>query len=493
MGRAVVDLDARATVLDAAEKLASAPPEEDLALVVAAGAPVLRNAVFFDVLRAQAAPRRLSVVTTDARARSLASSVHLPAYASLAALERHELDPTEKLEKPRRAAAAAPLIATTRARPPLRRLAAIAGSLGLALVILAVVVLPEATVVVSPSTQPLGPVDLTVKAGAGGDFPVTPITAPISAKVTGTATGSITQEIAAKGTVQVENKTTDDLTIPKGTTFKTAGGVAFTTLADANLGRSVIILPFNLLIGKQVIPVQAVVSGPTGNVGAGQIAVSPDGRYSVTNPEPTTGGETKKIPVVKVEDYDAAVGRAPDALKAAAEDQLGKWIGEPRKGQVVVHQVLFTQTSLSPANVDVVGQKVATFDLSVSGFATAYAVPDNEPGDAVYQKLRALVPPGNDVAKGSVTIDPGMSVKISDAPDVTWTLSARAVQSKHVDLQRIGRLLSGHRVADAEGVLGGDGLRLVRLEWVPAWWPFLPLLDGRIRVTEETPRASAAP
>ncbi|MDE3113687.1 MAG: baseplate J/gp47 family protein [Chloroflexota bacterium] len=485
MARAVVDLDARATVLDAAEKLASAPAEDDLTLVVAPGAPLLRNAVFFEVLRAQAAPRRLSVVTTDARARSIASSVHLPAYASLAALEHHELDPTEKLERPRRAASTAPLIATTRARPPLRRIGAIAGSLGLALLILAAVVLPQATVVVSPATQPLGPVDLTVKAGSGADVALTPITAPITAKVTGTATGSRTDQVPAKGTVQVENKTTDDLTIPKGTTFKTADGIAFASLADANLGRSVIILPFNLLIGRQVIPVQAVVAGPTGNVGAGRIVVSPDGRYSVTNPEATTGGDTKKIPIVKLEDYDAAVKRAPDALHAAAEDQLGKWIGEPRKGQVPVREVLDQQTSISPANVDVVGKEVATFDLTVSGYATAYLVPEGQPADAVYQKLRESATPGNDVDKRSVTIDK-MSVKISDAPEVTWSITAHALQSKHVDLPRIARMLSGHQVRDAEGVLRDDGLQLVRLEWVPAWWPFLPLLDGRITVTEQS-------
>ncbi len=492
MARAVVDLDARATVLDGAEKIAAAPAGDDLAIVVAAGAPVLRNIVFFEVLRAQAAPRRMSIVTTDPRARAIASSAHLPAYASLAALERHQLDPTERLEKPPRAGSAGPLVARGGPRPPLRRVGAIAGSLGLAFLLLAAVVVPEASVVVSPATQPLGPLTLTVKGGSGADVPLTPITAPISAKVTGTATGSRTEQVPAKGTVQVENKTTDDLTVPKGTTFKTADGIAFASLADANVGRSVIIPPFTLIVGRQTIPVQAVVAGPGGNVGAGRIDVSPDPRYAVTNPEPTTGGDTKKIPIVKLEDYDAAVQRAPDALQAAAEDQLGKWIGEPRKGQVVVHQVLDQQTAIAPANVDLVGKEVATFDLTVSGFATAYAVPDNEPADAVYQKLRDAAPPGNDVDKRSVTIDK-MSVKISDAPGVTWSITAHAVQSKHVDLQRTGRLLSAHPVRDAQSILGGDGLKLVRLDWVPAWWPFLPVLDGRIRVTEETPPASTGP
>ena len=80
MSRTVIDLDARATVLDAAERLTEAPPDGDVALVVAAGAPLLRNAVFLDVLRGLVGPRRLSIVTADARARSVASSAHVPAY-----------------------------------------------------------------------------------------------------------------------------------------------------------------------------------------------------------------------------------------------------------------------------------------------------------------------------------------------------------------------------------------------------------------------------
>ncbi len=496
MARAVLDLDARATVLDATEKLAEAPAEDDLVLVIAAGAPVLRNAVFFDVLKAQAAPRRLSVVTADARARSIASSVHVPAYASLAALERHELDPTERLEKARRAAAAGTMMTTTtRPRPSARRVGAIAGSLALAFFILAGVVLPEATVVVSPATQPLGPIELTVKAGSGGDVALTPITAPITGKVTGTATGSRTDQIPAKGNVQVENKTTDDLRIPKGSIFKTGDGIQFASISDANLARSVIVpgTPFTLIVGRQTIPIQAVTPGPTGNVGAGRINGSPEpARYTSTNPEPTTGGATKQIPIVKLEDYDAAVKRAPDALKAAAEEQLARWINEPRKGQQVVQQVLARQTTVSPANVDVVGKEVATFDISVAGFATAYVVPDNEPTHAAVVKLRAAAPPGNDVDERSANVVV-RSVKISDVPDVTWSLTARALQSKHVDLQRIARMLSGHPVAEAERVLRGDGLTLVRLDWVPAWWPLMPLLDGRIRVTEETPPVTTAP
>lgn len=494
MARAVLDLDARSTVLDAARKLAAAPSEDDLALVIAAGAPLLRNAVFLDVLRAQAAPRRVSIVTPEARARAIASSVHLPAYASLAALERHELDPTERLEAARRTALGGPRPSAAPRRSS-RRIAGIAGSLALALLVLAGVVLPEASVVVSPAAQPLGPFDLQVRAGAGGDIQLTPINSPVTAKIGGTATGSRTEETAARGSVQLENKTTDDVRVPKGSQFKTPDGIQFISTADATLQRSVIVpgTPFTLLVGKVTIAVIAVFPGPSGNVAARRITIGPDpNRYTVTNSEPTSGGESKKIPVVKLEDYDAAVKRAPDALKAAAEDQLARWLREPRAGQQVVPQVLVRQTQLTPANVDVVGKEAATFELTVAGIATAYAVPDNEPKHTAVGKLSEAAAAGNDVDERAAVIDV-KSVAITDAPAVTWTVSARGSQSKHVDLGRVGRLLSGHAVRDAERILRDDGLRLVRLDWVPAWWPMLPLLDGRIHVTKETPPVTALP
>ena len=83
MSRTVIDLDARATILDASERLAAAPPGTPVVFVVPAGAPFARNPVFLEVARSLAGDRRLSVVSSDARARSIATSVHVPAYASL--------------------------------------------------------------------------------------------------------------------------------------------------------------------------------------------------------------------------------------------------------------------------------------------------------------------------------------------------------------------------------------------------------------------------
>lgn len=489
MTRALIDLPAGATVLDAADRIADAPGDGDVALVVPAGAPLLRNAAFVEVARELAGGRRVSLVTADARARSLAASVHLAAYASLAALERHELDPTERLGPARRAHAARTRVSGG-GGPLSRRALGIAASLIGAVLVLVAVVVPQARVVVSPSVQPLA-ADLVVKAGSGGEVSLRTLTGNVSGKARGTATGSRVEETRAKGSVQLENKTTDEVRVPKGSIFKTSDGAQFLSTADVTLPRSVIIpgTPFSLVVGKVSIAVEAAVGGPSGNVPAGRIVIGPSpDRYTVRNAEPTTGGETKKIAIVKAEDYEAAVRRAPDALRAAAEDQLARWIREPHPGEQIVQQVMARQTALSPSSADVVGKEVDGFDLTVTGIATAYAVPDAEPKRAAVAKLQAAAGAGNEIDERSASVEV-KSVRVGE-DGVTWGLTALGWQMRRTDRERVGRLLAGRGVGDVAPVLGAEGLRLVRIDAIPAWWPIMPVLDGRITVQVEAPPIS---
>src|SRR5205823_3018532 len=73
VSRTVIDLDARASILDASERLAAAPADAPVVFVVPAGAPFARNAVFLEVARTLAGQRRVSLVSSDPRARSIAA------------------------------------------------------------------------------------------------------------------------------------------------------------------------------------------------------------------------------------------------------------------------------------------------------------------------------------------------------------------------------------------------------------------------------------
>src|SRR5207247_3216371 len=98
-------------------------------------------------------------------------SVHLPAFASTAALERQELDATEPLTTARRAALARPIRVKRAVGASPVRVLGILGSLLAAVLVLMVVVGPTATVVVAPVSKALGPLEFDLRAGPQGELP----------------------------------------------------------------------------------------------------------------------------------------------------------------------------------------------------------------------------------------------------------------------------------------------------------------------------------
>ena len=488
MSRTVIDLDARATVLDAAERLTEAPPDGDVALVVAAGAPLLRNAVFLDVLRGLVGPRRLSIVTADARARSVASSAHVPAYASLAALERRELDPTERLTPARRAAIATMRTAEAPRVTTGRVLGVIGSLLGATLVLLAVV-LPEARVVVAPTVLPIGPVEVEVRAGGSGEIGATVLTAQITARLPITAGGQRVVETRATGILRLRNKTTSDVDVPRGSVFSTAGGVQFLSTEERSVPRSVIVpgTSFELFVGQVDVPVEAAVAGDPGNVGAGTVVNGPrPDRYTVTNDAPMTGGQITRIPVMRAEDYDAALAAAPEALRAEAQKELDRWVATPQQRQgvplQVIQQVLVSQSALGPARVDVVGKEVASLEMTVSGTARAYAVSvEDFRGEVLETLAEEHLPPGRTIAEGTALIEP-KSVTVTDE-GVTWAVVVSAAHMNPTTRDAIARALAGRPAGEVEAILAAQDLRLGSLDRAPSWWPLMPLLDGRISVS----------
>lgn len=490
MARTIIDLDARATVLEAAERVTDpAIVDGDIALVVAPGAPLLRSSVFLDVLRSLTGPRRLSIVTTDARARSVASSAHVPAYASLAALERHELDPTERLTPARRAAIASVRAGEPRVEVTTRKVLAAAGSVLAAILVLTAVVLPQATVRVAATVQPIGPETIEVRAGGGGEIPVHRSESQITVRLPIVATGERVTETRAKGTLRARNKTTNDIAIPRGSVFSTADGVQFLSSEERRLPRSFIVGNFELRVGEVEIPVQAAVAGEPGNVGAGAVVNGPQpDRYTVTNESAISGGVITHTPVMRAEDYDAAVAKVPAALQAEGDRFLQAQLAAPptRDGVPlqVVQQVVVSQGTLAPARLDVVGKEVASMEMTATGNATVFAVAGDDFEREVLQALaERFLPPGREIAQGSEVIEPQTVTVTADG--VAWTVMVSAAHQFPANPSAIRRLLAGRRADEAREILAAQDLRLEALERAPSWWPLMPLLDGRIDVRVE--------
>lgn len=492
VARSVIDLGARASVLDAVDRVRSAPDVAELVLAVAAGAPVLRSAVFLEVLRRAAGSRRVALVTADARARSLAASVHVPAFASVAALERQELDPTEPLGKARRAA----IVAVQPARPSRTRGLLVAATVIAALVVLAVVVAPTATVVVAPLSQSLGPLEYDLRAGPNG-ADITALTlspAQLSAKIPGTATGSRTEDSKATGTVRFSNQTTNDIRIPKGTVVQTPDNIRFQTAEERVLPKSAItLLPPFVTFGTVDIPVEALVAGPTGNVPARRISIGQSPTvYTVENQQATSGGDSKKIPIVQLADYQLAASRVDAELRKQADAQLEAWKKQAQPGQTIYGPVV-RSTGVTGAS-EIVGKELppgnTAFEITATGTATGYSVANTEPGATALKLLSQAAASGFDVDTQGGIVDVIGTPTVAD-DGVHWRVRARASQYRRIDEAAIRQTLAGRSYGDVDAVVGARDLRLVRVSSWPGWWPRLPLLDSRIQIRAEAPTASA--
>ena len=497
-GRTVIELGARASVLEAVERIEAAPAADDLVLSIQAGAPVARNAVFFEVARRAAATRRLAIVSPDARARSLASSVHLPSFASTAALERQELDATEQLTTARRAAIARPVrVKRASGASPMTALG-ILGSLLAAALVLMVVVGPTATVVVAPVSKSLGPFEFELRAGPDGEIPSaqTLVAKDLTQKYTQKATGERQEPIKAKGVARFTNKYTQETRVAKGTIVRTRDGVRFQTMDEKVIPRSTLdIFPPFVKFGTVDIALEAIDAGAAGNVAANTITVTDRDDFAVSNPQATSGGEIKKFAVITGSDYGLAAGRADEELRKRALVKVDEWKkAEAAKAQVVYGPV--TKVTAVTASAGLVGTepKDGIFEITVTGTATAYSVPEAEPRATAVAKLKQQADPEHDINEIAATVDVVIGPTLEDN-GVRWRVRGSTLQYPQLKEAVLRTALAGRELEEAQGVIEGQGLELRTITVWPYWWPRFPYFDSRLQIKVETttPATSASP
>jgi len=499
--RKVIDLGADATILDAARSLA-AVESPDVVLVVPSGAPLTRNAVFLEALRRRAGDRRIVLVSPEARARSLASSVHMRSFASISALDRHELDATEHLSDARRA------VMKTMVRPavprrgisPLRGLAVFM-TLVMAAGIMLAVVAPSATIVIAATPTSLGPYEYDLRAGPnGGDINASTLfDGNLTAKTTGTATGSRPDEAKATGVEEFKNRTTNDIRIPTGTLVQTTDSspVRFLTTEEKILPRSSI---FPLLaVGTVLINIQAIDNGPQGNVAADKITRAASTEYMITNPAPTTGGKADKIPVVTQADYDKAVTQSDDDIRKAAQQRTIDWTKQA-VGGATVYGVLSQRTGVVTPASEVVGKELTglkkdeapTFQITVTGSATAYSVTGDEPKTTAIAKLNGEAGAGMKLDVNTVAVDQVIPPSVLQ-DGVHWRVRAAGKQVPQPNRSQMAAALAGRGYEEVSPLAEPLGFKLRSIRPWPAWWPQrLPVLDSRITIEVEALPSSAS-
>jgi hypothetical protein len=536
---AIVYLDVDDEITSAAARLRRLDTER-VVLVLPYGSRIATSRINFRLLAREATARgkRLEIVAADASARALAGTAGLPVHASVAAFESGgadtaagspgagggspggegggsaeypvarvvpapstDLTETRVLATPR---AGEPVPRVGRARPPVRARTAIGAALVLAAVVgagalAAILYLPSATIVLTPASEAIGPLALTVEARtdvASPDpsslvVPAREFTFDLEATQTFTTTGVKVTETKATGNVTFTNCNTafnGDVTIPEGSRVATKSGIGFLTIAPLTVKRATI---KSCRTGS--VAVEAEEAGPASNVGADTIVRVPPADYGgpifVTNDKPTSGGSRQETPQVSQEDVDAALATLTQALRDDLDARVAEPTGVPEGTTLLDATARVGETTPSVDPSTLVGQEVGSFELGATATGTVVGV-DSSPVEALAAaRLASRVQPGWQLVDGSTSIEVGRPIVSGDTITFDATASARRVRV--VDREALLAQIRGLGLPAARALLEAYGEVDIQL-W-PGWVTTIPGDTGRISLTITGPSPVPGP
>ena len=549
----VVYLDVDDEITSAATRI-RATDAEQITLVLPYGSRLATSRINFRLLAREATERgkRLDVVTGDASARALAAAAGLPVHASVAAFEAarggatrpqdvadggeagavdsmtassaaaaaasasttqlplpeladEDDSPTRVIATPRRDSPRVPLVGPARSPIPPR----VAIGLGVGVVVavlvlglLALQLLPAATIVLHPRSQDIGPIQLTVEARPDTTapdpvnllIPAQRFTFPLEASQTFPATGTKTVDAKATGNVTFSSfDTSQSNRIDAGSIVKTKSGIEFATLADVTLPNATIQFPFTIVPSTSTVGVEAVAAGPEGNVGNNSITIVPKGENKrllrVTNVEATSGGAHTQVTVVSQADIDTAQLALEDALKTALDTQVATGAGVPTTVTVYDQTATVGDETPSVDPTTLLDTAATEFELGASAEGSVLGV-DTTPIQALVEpRLEAEVEDGWTLVAGAASVQLGEPAVFGET--ISFPVTVRGQQVRDVDQAKLLADIRGLEAPQARARLEAFGDVSISL-W-PDWVTTIPTNDDRIDLKIDTPQLAPSP
>ncbi len=351
-----------------------------------------------------------------------------------------------------------------------------------AIVALAVVVLPVATVWIPTAPRALD-AEVTLSADpAAGVIPARTLRVEVQATsytpVTGQREAPAT---AATGRVVFTNLTGAALTIPTDTRVRTTSGSSarFATVRAATLPAR---------IGATVdVDVHAVDLGPVGNVSAGQINAidGPLGlQLAVTNPGPTQGGRLAQRPAVAA--ADQASVRAALQAQLVAEAQLAL-VAQLQPGEFLPPETVTADRTITESYDHAIGEPADVLGLTLRLAVEGLAIFEDDARAAGVAALGRLVPPGYRQIEDALTFSRSRDTTLRDGR-AEFVLRVAGRAEAVVDPGEVRALIAGQTAAAAETRLrdrydlAGAPTIVVEPDLLYQLWPRLPWVAQRIVV-----------
>lgn len=287
--------------------------------------------------------------------------------------------------------------------------------------------------------------------------------------------------VGASGTAVFTNLTDRPIKIPSGTIISTRdASVRFETSRAGSLPAG----PDQTL----ALPIVALQPGRQGNLPAGKIQAieGPLGiDLTVTNPDPTTGGNDMSSPVPNSKDQSRLYDMLEAALKHSALAELQAKLN-PKD---VLLEDQFTKPQVVEATYDPPGFEPASI-LNLR-LRLEYQVPVVQGKDLetlATSILDASLLPGYSAVPGTLKINHLTRPKWLNASTSVWQMSVkRQIQAQVADEQAtqlaigLSPARAGERLVDSLPLAEPPHITLF-----PSWWPRMPFLPFRISITNES-------
>lgn len=363
------------------------------------------------------------------------------------------------------------------------------------------VVLPAATIHLTPATQPLGPLAYELTDADG--LTVHEESGQRTSSASGTATGTHAIRTRATGTVRLQNWNTVTVEVGDGTEVA-AGEVVFTTDARVIVPAGGLTADGTIAAGSIDVPVTAAAPGSAGNVGAETIATMlteptasrlrgfPNSKLRVViNPDATSGGTADDLPVVQQADVDALIAAFQAELDTAISGAMPD--DDARIYLAGAADDAGVETDVPP---DLVGREgTDAFDLSATLHWTVRWLDRGEVEELARERLardEGAVATDRELLPDSVAVSADPPTRVGGG--VRLPVHVTAATTPILSAAEIVDQVGGLTAAEAEAALSSIGPATVDL-W-PGWVDRVTDMSWRVQVEIDpvaVPESSGTP